>query len=285
MPTEESPASVSTPVPAAAAAEPDEPAASAEQLAPVMSESAEAESSVEADDAPSVPRARRRGRTTLLIATAAVLGLVAGTCAGYLVQADRAPTELPSLSQPVVAQAKGPGPEPLSAAQDHRVKTDGDLRKLLLPRPKGTKVPDWAPERDGWLDLAVYAGELEHSDRVFGDLVTAEFRRAAGVTWTVGSTYNASVRLVQYRQEENLSASDQAGGWDVDDTSSWPVPGASDGMVYLFKPERKAGYLPLYKAQATASRGDIAMEIWIYDSKPIPKSKIMDLAKRQMERL
>lgn len=58
------------------------------------------------------PRVRRRGRTALLIATAAVLGLVGGACAGYLIQADREPTKLPSLSQPVVAQAKGAGPEP-----------------------------------------------------------------------------------------------------------------------------------------------------------------------------
>ncbi|MFF3406787.1 hypothetical protein ACFYW8_11320 [Streptomyces sp. NPDC002742] len=251
-----------------------------------MSESAEAESSAEPDDAPSVPRARRRGRTTLLIATAAVLGLVAGTCAGYLIQADRVPTKLPSLSQPVVAQAKGDGPEPLSAAQDHRVKTNGDLRKLLLPRPKGTKVPDWAPEQDGWLDMAAYAHSLEDSDVAFGRLAKAEFRRAAGVSWTVGSNGNTQIRLVQYRQEENLSAADRASDWYVYGSSGeWPLPGASDGMVYLFKPEREAGYLPLYKAQATASRGDIAMEIWIYDSKPIPKSKIMDLAKRQLERL
>src|SRR6478735_883739 len=66
-------------------------------------------------DAPSEPGPRRRGRTTLIVATAAVLGLVAGTCAGFLVQAHRAPTRLPSLSQPVLNQAKGPGPEPLSA--------------------------------------------------------------------------------------------------------------------------------------------------------------------------
>ncbi|WP_326786979.1 hypothetical protein [Streptomyces sp. NBC_00151] len=250
-----------------------------------MSESVEAVVPVPSDDVPSGPRPRRRGRTTLLIATAAVLGLVVGTCAGYLVQADREPTKLPSLSQPVVARAKGPGPEPLSAAQDHRVKTDGDLRKLLLSRPKGTKALPWAPEEDGWLDLAGYADTLDHADREFGDLVGLEFRRAAAVSWAVGDTYNTEIRLVQYRQEENLGAPDRASGWNVEDTSSWPVPGAGDGMVYLFKPERKAGYLPLYKAQASASRGDIAMEIWIFGSKPIPKSKIMDLAKRQLERL
>jgi hypothetical protein len=239
-----------------------------------------------ASDAPSGPRPRRRGRTTLIVATAAVLGLVAGTCAGLVVQAHRAPTELPPLSQPVVTQAEGPAPEPLSAAQDHRVKTDGDLRKLLLPRPKGTKVPEWAQEqKDGWLDLAGYAHALEDSDREFDDLTEAEFRRAAGVSWSVGSTDSTEIRLVQYRQEENLSAAIRANDWNVDDATGSPFPGSSDGMVYLFKPERKAGYLPVYKAQAAAWRGDIAMEIWIYDTKPIPKSKIVDLAERQLERL
>ncbi|MFG2312791.1 hypothetical protein ACGFS9_29585 [Streptomyces sp. NPDC048566] len=232
------------------------------------------------------PRARRkRGRTALLIATAAVLGLVAGTCTGFVVQAGREPTRLPPLSQPVVAQAEGDGPEPLSAAHDHRVTTDGDLRKLLLPRPKGTKALAWAPEQDGWLDLAGYASTLLHSDRVFGDLIEAEFRRGAGVTWSVGNTANTQIRLIQYRQNETLAALERAGDWNVEDTTGWPVPGADDGMAYLFKPERKPGYLPQYKALATASRGDIAMEIWIFDSKPIPKAKIMDLAERQLERL
>jgi hypothetical protein len=51
------------------------------------------------------------------------------------------------------------------------------------------------------------------------------------------------------------------------------------------EPEREDGYLPIYSAEAHAWRGDIVMKIWIYDTKPISKKKIMDLAKRQMERL
>ncbi|MFE0510633.1 hypothetical protein ACFW2E_12040, partial [Streptomyces sp. NPDC058964] len=69
-------------------------------------------------------------------------------------------------------------------------------------------------------------------------------------------------------------------------TDSWPVPGTGDGMAYVHhRPESKAGYLDVYAAEAHAWRGDIAMEIWVFDTKPIPKKKIMDLAKRQMERL
>lgn len=242
----------------------------------------------ETADATGVPavRRRRRGRTALLIATAAVLGLVAGTCAGYLVQADREPTGLPSLSQPVLAQARGAAPEPLSAAQDRQVKTDGDLRKLLLKRPKGTKEADFAAGADGWLTMAGYAEQLKDADREFGFLVGAEFRRAATTTWQVGSTYSVEIRLVQFRQEENLAASERAGDWNVEGTRSWPVPGTGDGMAYVSTaPESRPGYMPVYSAEAHAWRGDISMEIWIYGTKPIPKAKIMDVAERQMERL
>jgi hypothetical protein len=236
-------------------------------------------------------RVRRRARTTLLIATAAVLGIVAGTCAGFLVQADREPTRLPSLSQPVVAQAKGPGPEPLSAAQDRRVKTAGDLRKLLVKRPKGARDGDFAEGTDGWLDLAAYAETYDKPASAFKDLVSEEFRRAATTSWRVGSTDTVTVRLVQYRQEEGLAAATEAGDeqqWaqSEQDTDSWVVPGTGSGMAYVHnKPRRKAGYLPMYSAVAHAWRGDIAVQIWISDTKPVSKSEIMDLAKRQMERL
>ncbi|WUW67531.1 hypothetical protein OG255_18950 [Streptomyces sp. NBC_01455] len=225
-----------------------------------------------------------------MIATAAVLGLVAGTCAGYLIQADREPTGLPSLSQPVVAQARGAAPEPLSAAQDHRVKTDGDLRKLLLKRPKGAREAEWIGS-DGWMDIGEYAESFTKPAGAFKDLVADEFRRAAVTGWKQGSAGTVEVRLLQYRQEEKVAAgeaSDNGQYWADEEsgTRSWAIPGTGNGMVYVHsKPDTHPGYLPVYGAEAQAWRGDIAMEIWIYDSKPIPKATIMDLAKRQMERL
>ncbi|KAB1140589.1 hypothetical protein F7R91_35510 [Streptomyces luteolifulvus] len=245
----------------------------------------------EAADVPDAPvRPRRRGRTTLLIAGAAVLGLVAGTCAGYLIQADRKPTKLPSLSQPALAQAEGKGPEPLSAAQDRRVKTDGDLRKLLLRKPSGATEADWLAA-DGWMSLAGYVGSFKRPGEAYSDLVGDEFRRAAVTGWRVGRTYSVEIRLIQFRQEEGMAASgssDNGQYWAMDKeaTDSWTIPGTGDGMAYVHtRPETKPGYLPLYSAEAQAWRGDIAMEIWVNDSKPIAKKTIMDLAKRQMERL
>ncbi|MFF4566633.1 hypothetical protein [Streptomyces sp. NPDC001435] len=237
------------------------------------------------------PPVRRRGRTALLIAGAAALGLVAGTCAGYLVQADREPTKLPPLSQPALAQAKGKGPEPLSAAQDHKVVTDGDLRKLLLKRPGNARKALYTVGNDGWMSLADYADTFKKPQNAFGNLIGEEFRRAAVTNWREGSTYNVEIRLVQYRQEEKLAAHDAADDayyWaeQQDGSDSWPIPGTGDGMAYVHhKPDRAAGYVDVYEAEAHAWRGDIAMEVWVFDTKPIPKKKIMDLAKRQLERL
>ncbi|WP_371242711.1 hypothetical protein [Streptomyces pimonensis] len=227
----------------------------------------------------------------MLIAVAAVLGVVAGTCTGYLVQADREPTGLPPLSQPVLAQSRGEAPEPLPAARDRRVRTDGDLRELLLEKPRGAREPGWPVGEDGWMELAEYAGYYEESGSMFGQLAMDEFRRAAVVGWLDDDGYSVEIRLVQFRQEETLAAADSVENgqyWaeDGEDTDSWAVPGTEEGRAYVHRsPDVEPGYEPLYGAEAHAWRGDIAMEVWVHGSKPVPKKMIMDLAERQMERL
>ncbi|WP_445526883.1 hypothetical protein [Streptomyces cyslabdanicus] len=241
------------------------------------------------EPAPGAPRARRRGRTALLVATAAVLGVVAGTCTGYVVQAGRTPTPLPPLSQPVVKQAKGEA-EPLSAAQDRRVRTDGDLRKLLLKRPSGARDVD-LPGGQGWLDLAEYVRTFKKPDQAFGFQVGNEFRRAAVAAWRTTDTHQVEIQLVQYRQEERVGAAGHAYDqqyWAEHDSGDdgWPIPGTDDSRVYVHStPDREPGYLPVYLAEAHAWRGDIAMDIYIYDTKPVPKKEIMSLAERQVGRL
>jgi hypothetical protein len=190
----------------------------------------------------------------------------------------------------VIGQAEGEV-EPLSAAQDRRVKTDGDLRKLLLKKPSGAKdAGAWLGDNDGWMSLPAYADAFNKPGPAFADLIEEQFRRAAVTGWESGNL-SVSIRLVQYRQEEYLAADDAAddGQYWADkeaSTDSWVVPGTEDGMAYVHRePETEPGYLPLYGAEAHMWRGDIAVEVWVYDTKPITKKKIMDLAERQMERL
>ncbi|MFJ4619875.1 hypothetical protein [Streptomyces sp. NPDC088812] len=244
-----------------------------------------------AGEAAGEPRPVRRGRRTgALIAGAAVLGLVAGTCTGYLVQADREPTKLPPLSQPAIAQAKGPAPEPLPAAQDRRVKTDGDLRELLLSKPKGARDADWLGD-DGWMDMAAYADTYTEPGVIFDDLIGWEFRRAAVTGWEVGSAYTVEIRLVQYRQREALSAEEathnvQRAEEDDETTDSWTIPGTGDGWAYVHtEPKTEPGYEPVYEAKAYAWRGDIAMQVFASGAEPFEMKTILDLAQRQMERL
>jgi hypothetical protein len=179
----------------------------------------------------------------------------------------------------------------LSAAQDRQVKVDGDLRKLLLKKPSGARAADYTVGEDGWLSLAAYAEMYDKPDTAFGELGADQFRRAAVTNWQAGGNRTVEIRLVQYRQETDLAASDAAEDayyWSEreSDTDKWAIPGTGDGMVYVHNsPERKAGYLDEYQAEAHAWRGDIAMEMWINDTKPVSKKAIMDLARRQMERL
>ncbi|MGY0024961.1 hypothetical protein [Streptomyces sp. cg35] len=239
---------------------------------------------------PEAPRpARRRGRTTLLIACAAVLGAVAGVCTGFVVQAGRAPDPLPPLAQKKVTQAGGTARQVFAATGDHRVRTDGDLRKLLVARPAGTQKSDSV---QGWRNQYGYANDFEEPDYMFSELSDGSFRRAALIAWEKGRSAT-EVHLVQFRDAEQLgsreflsSQQSYMGEREWAGNDGEPIPGSTDGRVYVFdRPQTKPGYLPWYRARALASRGDIVMDIWFYDTKPIPKKTAMNLAERQLERL
>ncbi|MGA5039545.1 hypothetical protein ACPCA8_21115 [Streptomyces capoamus] len=220
---------------------------------------------------------------------AAVLGLIAGTCAGYLVQAGREPTALPPLSQPKLARAEGGAPPPLSAAQDRKVKADGDLRALLLRKPAG--AGEFRPGRatDGWTGLAELADTYGDPADGYGWLLSKEFRRAAVTGWREG-TRTVQIRLIQFRQQEVLGAREAAENDDYwarqgGAADSGAIPGTGDGMAYAYRKARTEYGVRQYLARAHAWRGDIEMEIWIDDTGPVPKRAVLDLAERQMERL
>ncbi|MGY5002755.1 hypothetical protein [Streptomyces griseus] len=269
--------------------------------APVPAPPAQAE-----PPAPPVPvdvpvRRRPRGRTTLIIAAAALLGISAGVAVGYGVQAEREPTPLAALSQPGIGYpakpaAAGRAPAPLPAAQDRRVRTDGDLRKLLVDRPKGAKksFADGLGLDDGWEPIDAYVQDYyDDPQYMFETLAAADLRRVASASWTQGKYRETTVELIQFRSGDLLGAADHfseqmmymPGDMGGADNVGDPIKGSREGRYFLYPVEREAGYLPSYRARALAVRGDIALDINIFDTVPISKKDIRTLAERQLERL
>ncbi|MFJ7194724.1 MULTISPECIES: hypothetical protein [unclassified Streptomyces] len=243
---------------------------------------------------------RPRGRTALIVLAAAVLGIAGGTAVGYDVQAKRAPTPLPALSQPGLAypaKALPPGkaPDPLPASRDRRVRTDGDLRKLLADRPAGWSDDDSVLDLgDGYVAPDVYARCCyKEEGSMYEYFLEYDIRRIAGAAWKRGQYRTAEIYLVQFGPGTVQGAQDFAegqlaymSGSEIGAGNSGDaIKGSGNGRYYLYEAERKPGYLPSYHARATVYRGDIAADIHIYDTAPISKKDIRTLAERQLERL
>jgi hypothetical protein len=251
------------------------------------------------DAAPAPPRPpRRRGRTTLIIAVAAILGVLAGTGVGYQIQYQRPDTPLPPLTQAKLKQPTGAAPaaKPLTAAEDTLVTYDGDLRKLLLKKPKGAKDYTASYTDNNWMSEYDYAESYKKPDVMFRLLAGNGFRRIAATGWSTGSYSNyveTEINLVQFRDDQQaytperlsdeqsyMADKDYAGNNGKD------IPGSVDGTAWIYsKPQIKAGYLPLYTARALARQGNVMVDIWVFSSRSISMSTIQSLAKRQLERL
>ncbi|MBY8880951.1 hypothetical protein [Actinacidiphila acidipaludis] len=238
---------------------------------------------------PAAPR-RRRGRTTLLIACAAVLGVLGGGGLGYRIQQQRTPTPLPPLTGTVLAQPKGAGvaPKPLPASQDRAAVFDSNLLAQLVPTPEGAKEDD----RD-WESLADYAENFTKPDGAFMEFAANDFRRAATASWTQsGHDTEVSVELVQFRDEAAPYAPGEISSWttfDDDDEhlgDSHDVPGTMDGKVWgSAKAEHKSGYLPMYYATGLARVGNVIAEVDVNSLKPVKASTVMSVLTKQLERL
>ncbi|WP_327355162.1 hypothetical protein [Streptomyces sp. NBC_01304] len=218
----------------------------------------------------------------MLVAAGALLGVVAGVCTGYVIQADRKPTGLGPLSQHEVRQAKSVAEAPVPEV-DRQAEHEVDLRKLLLKRPKGT-----TGGKSRWVRLDDFAQGYTRPGSAFSNFSEAEIRRTAEVRWVQG--YSAvTIQLVQFREESTLKSAEHLSvqqGFAAEDSSEKAIPGSIDGSVYVAdEPRRKAGYLPNYHAAAHARSGDVVMHIYLSDTRPISMKRAMDLAERQWERL
>ncbi|MBT2539382.1 hypothetical protein J7E99_01325 [Streptomyces sp. ISL-44] len=245
-----------------------------------------------ADPAPALARRRRRGRTTLLIAGAAVLGVLAGTITGYTVQYHRAPTPLQPLAQQNVAVqppvAANEATTRRSVNANRWDKAEEDLAKKLLEAPSGAK-----DGYSGYESLDTFAADYyESPDRGF-DSIAQDVRRIATAGWRQGEHDFIEIRLLQF-QDQHSAQKYQDGQSSYQDeekragNDGFALPGVPDGYgrAWLYKPKTKAGYHPLRQARAILRRGDIVMDVEITNNRgDVSQGEITDLAKRQMERL
>ncbi|MCF6524164.1 hypothetical protein [Streptomyces sp. JJ36] len=238
-------------------------------------------------------RRHPRGRTTLILAAAALLGVVAGVATGYTVQAGRKPTPLAPLSQDALAYPDKPLPadavEPVPAEHDRRVKTDGDLRDLLVRKPEGAQEVTERIAPDGWMTPYGHSGEGHEFEKI----LERDLRRIAVTAWEDGDRF-VVVRLVQYQQIQERSARafvdnehfylTREGYADYDGRA---IEGSADGRYYAFDEPVPPGELGPYRylARAVASQGDVAMDIWITGSSRISEKEIRKVAERQWGRL
>ncbi|MFE2944052.1 hypothetical protein ACFXKG_34170 [Streptomyces sp. NPDC059255] len=225
---------------------------------------------------------------------AAVLGIVGGTATGYAIQADRPPTPLPPLAQQGLGYPAKPLPageeaEPLTAEEDHQVRTDGDLRELLIGGPAGAReiAAPWLD--NGWVPLRAYAHYFDGGGYSFSSMLENGTRRIAGRAWEESGGRQGNLVLVQYRPSINAQ-----GPADLDmlplgmitrsGNAGDPVKGTAKGRYYVYD-AGSAVDRPRFRAYAAAHRGDVLIKINLFDSEPISKKDIRTLIERQLERL
>ncbi|MFB6617405.1 hypothetical protein ACIGFK_32200 [Streptomyces sp. NPDC085524] len=245
-----------------------------------------------ADEAAAPAAPRRRGRTTLLIAGAAALGVLAGAVTGYAIQYHREPTPLPPLAQQKLVTPKALAPDATTTNKtingNRWHKTDGDLRKLLIEAPKGAEV-----EGAGYESLDWFATNFEKPDAGLRNIVRNNLRRVATTRWQEGDNIVVEVRLLQFRERSAAEEFQQhQAEYRTKDSgnSGVAIPGVPDEVGHAWvgsDAKEKPGYYPLRTATAEVRRGDIVVEVFYYDKrgKKIAESDVIDLAKRQLERL
>ncbi|MFE6866196.1 hypothetical protein ACFVFS_06535 [Kitasatospora sp. NPDC057692] len=250
-------------------------------VAPPAPPSAEPATGSLPDPAPA--RRPRRPRPVLLLVSGLVLGTAAGGGFGYAVQANRPPTPLPPIQvalptypSEVLDQAAA------AAATPPPLAIDGDLRKLLIEAPGGSKPWDDYPDIPTWVTVGDRAEHVGKSASVFTTLNRGGFRRAAEVNWQKNGLI-VRVSLVQFgpdfASEANKAkygmtylepfAADANGGYQVEDKPSYWAETTE----------------PFYPGVAFAQRGTVLMEIKVFGEKPVDAEFVKDLAKQQWERL
>ncbi|MFJ8431423.1 hypothetical protein ACIQ9P_08980 [Kitasatospora sp. NPDC094019] len=235
-------------------------------------------------ESPGEPPARRprRPRPVLLLASGLVLGTLAGGGAGYAVQANRPPTPLPPIQVALPSYPAGAlDPAAAAAAAPSPLAIDGDLRKLLLTAPSGSKPWDDNPDTPSWISAGELAEHEGRTEAVFKQLNTHGFRRAVEIDWKHGDL-QVRISLVQYTADRASEATARILGRSLEPFA----PEANGG----YQVDSRASYWAettetFYRADAVAQRGTVVMEVEVFGTRPVSPEVVKDLAKRQWERL
>ncbi|WP_380585990.1 hypothetical protein [Streptacidiphilus monticola] len=191
------------------------------------------------------------------------------------------------MPQPAYPSARAGAPA-LTADEDDMVRTDGDLTKLLLPLPKGSKLAD---DIQGWESLSEYAQSFDRPGDAFRHQLELGFRRAAHTSWRTGDVF-VNVELSQYQHAAEDSAdsyvSDQL-GFAADrggDPGGSAIPGYPSGRAYAGKKAQHADDGSVfYESQALAYHGDIVVDVFVVSPRPISAQTGIGIIESQLERL
>ncbi|MFI1451875.1 hypothetical protein [Streptomyces virginiae] len=232
------------------------------------------------------------GRTALLIAGAAALGVLAGTITGYAVQYHREPTPLPPLAQQNMAV---PQPQAMNGATTKRSinanrwhAADEELAKKLVEVPGGTHDGFAGPVSPDAFSANYF---VEPASGLGG--LGRKIKRIATARWAEGDSDFVEIHLLQFRDRngvENFYSgvldympdADQAGNAGKE----FPGVPADFGHMWISELRQKPGYHPMRLGRVMVRRGDTVMSVkWTNHRGDVDEKALVELAKRQMERL
>lgn len=232
-------------------------------------------------------RPPRTSRTVLLLVGALLLGPLVGGGIGYGIQAARPATALPPLTPaaPPAYPAGALDPASAAAAAPKPLPIDGDLRKLLLPKPDGAQDWDYAYAESGEWETAGRIAQ-QHADGAdnLAKLLGAGFRRAAAATWQQdGVKY--LVELVQYASDSTTSA--KALTLAANTAGYTPLPNGLEGGCSA--PDQQQPYADntatYYPGNAVTRRGDVVVRVTAFGDHQVDLATLCGLVQQQWERL
>jgi hypothetical protein len=207
-------------------------------------------------------------RTGLLFTSAVVLGLVAGTTGGFLIQRARSATPLPPLRQTLITTTLPGAADPRDPLTDDGMKLDGDLRSLLLQKPAGAKDTDQFPVRD-WFTIGDLAEYYKKPAEALGRLNSLQFRRAARTAWTLADGTDVEIDLVQFRSSESATSYTAMTQFPAD-PSLPPIAGTATGTVGHFSTTKDAS--GRYAMYGLVQHGDVVEQVFVNRKQSMPSN-------------